>query len=279
MALLKILPKQIKELGVISQEEVYQIPSIFKEFNELIGLPKHPATMQPMPLMPYQENLHKIIIETKRHKFHINKARQIGFTEIILRIMAFESFGRYAGGKIKIIAGTREAMAKKEMHRFQLLFKNIWDQVVESSTDKLLILKNGTEIEALPSNSEAIRGDTQIKAIFLDEAAHYNLIDDSVVMDAIGPIVDTNKSDLFMISTPNGKRGFFYEIDINDNDYLKMKYRLEDAGWLYSQDDIKQMLSRKDIDVEQEYLNQYTSTRQAVFGSSFNQEYFEAETY
>ncbi len=29
--------------------------------------------------------------------------------------------------------------------------------------------KNGTEIEGLPSNSEAIRGDTKIKAILIDE--------------------------------------------------------------------------------------------------------------
>ena len=58
-------------------------------------------------------------------KFHVNKSRQIGLTEIVLRIVQYLAFSKYAGGRIMIIAGTREKTTKKVMDRLKLLFQNI----------------------------------------------------------------------------------------------------------------------------------------------------------
>ena len=102
-----------------------------------------------------------------------------------------------------IIAGTREKTSKKIMQRFKQLFDNI-PQFIKSSTDLITELTNGTTIEALPSNSEAIRDDAKINCVFIDETAFFNRVDDSIVMDAVRPIIMTNKSDFFVISTPNG---------------------------------------------------------------------------
>ena len=40
-------------------------------------------------------------------------------------------------------------------------------------------------------------------------------------MNAIEPIVLTNKSDLYLVSTPRGQRGFFYEIGISPRMILR----------------------------------------------------------
>jgi len=191
-------------------------------FSHKIGMPQHPATLQPMQYMSHQiEFIDYLTKDDRQKKIHVNKSRQIGFTEIVLRTIQYLSFHKYAGGKIMIIAGTREKTSKKIMQRFKLLFENI-PQYIKSSNDLITELTNGTLIEALPSNSEAIRGDTKIKCVFIDEAAHFNRIDDSVVMDAVRPIIMTNKSDFFVISTPNGPQGFFYEIERSSNDYYMM---------------------------------------------------------
>lgn len=267
------------QLG-LDQEVVEQkvIPSDFEEFNKLIGLPKHPATLQEMPLMPYQLGFVNQISDDRNGLYHINKSRQIGVTELILRVIAYHSFFKYKGGRILIIAGTREKTAAKIMQRFKQLFYNIpW--TVEDSRNVLHIkLVNGTEIEALPSNSEAIRGDTKIKAIFVDEAAHFRLQDDSVVIDALEPVVFTNKSDLFLVSTPNGRRGFFYSISESQNEFHKIRWDYTCAiGYIYSKDDIKKELQRNDIDTEQEYMCQFTTTRSAIFGDNFAEENYEEE--
>ena len=56
-------------------------------FSHRVGLPEHPATLQPMKFMPHQDDLVKQALSEKHMKFHVNKSRQIGLTEICLRII------------------------------------------------------------------------------------------------------------------------------------------------------------------------------------------------
>ena len=257
---------RVEALESNTQTTLLEIPQNFIKFNDLIGLPKHPATYKPMELMQYQKEFFKSIENTDYHKFHICKSRQIGCTELILRILTFRCFNKYAGGNILIIAGTRELTTKAIMQRFKNLFNNISHEIVNSS-DLTIELRNGTVITGYPSNSDSIRGLTKISAIFLDEAAHFNLIIDSKVMDAVSPIVDTNKSDLFMISTPNGPSGFFYDIYTSDTDYMKFEYDIWEAvGWIYSKSKAEEMLQDPIHDTDQEYLNKFTTGRDSIWG-------------
>ena len=258
--------ERLKHLEQKNQTTILTIPNDFLLFNDMIGLPRHPSTLEPTALMNYQKAFFKTIDHTDYHKFHVNKSRQIGFTELILRILAFRCFNKYAGGNIIIISGTRELTAKAIMQRFKNLFYNISHEIVNQS-DISLELKNGTIIKAYPSNSDSIRGLTKISAIFLDEAAHFNLIDDSKVLDSIEPIVSTNQSDLFMISTPNGPRGFFYDIDTGDNDYLTFTYNIYEAvGTIYTKEQAKNMLADTVHDTDQEFLNKFTTGRDSIWG-------------
>ena len=251
-------------------------------FSHKIGLPKHPANNQEMKFMPHQLDLIKQSMAKKQVKFHVNKSRQIGLTEIVLRIIQYHCFHKYQGGKILIIAGTREKTTNTVMNRLKLLFGEIRSTVKDDRHDLNIVLKNGTEIEGKPSNSEAIRGETKIRAIVVDEAAHFALVDDSVVLDAIEPILHTNKSDIFLVSTPKGQRGFFYTIANEQNDYKKLQYDFTNAiGWIYTQKEMDEELKRTDIDTDQEYRCQFTSARSSIFGVIKDEaiEDFEVEEY
>ncbi len=246
--------------------------------THLVGLPRHPATMQEMRFMLHQENFVFIMGKPRQRKIHVNKSRQIGYTEIVLRYIQYLCLNKYAGGHVRFITGIRVETAKLLMHRFRRLFDNIRDVVVDES-DLEMTLMNGTHILALPSTSGAIRGDTKINCIFIDEAAHFGRIDDSIVMDAIHPIVFTNKSDIVMISTPNGPRGFFYKIDKDENDYHKIKENI----WcgvpnIYTKEEAEAELKRTDIDVDQEYLNQYTTGKDSIFGTVLAEEIGDFDT-
>lgn len=239
----------------------------FQEFNDIIGLPKHPQTFKEHCLTKIQTKLfNENIHPTKQIKLHLNKARQCGWTELMLRILAFHSFHKYAGGKIIIIAGTREKTTKDIFYRFISLFRNIPEYIAD--TGSLYIkLFNGTEVYGMPANPEAVSGWTKIKAFLLDESAKWNLIDDYPVINSIMPIVKTNKSDLFMISTPKGPRGFFYEIDINENNFTKLTIDIHEGGSeLYTADERQQMIDSSEEDPDQEYLNKYTTGRDSIWG-------------
>ncbi len=231
--------------------------------------------------MDYQVAFYKTTVSSRRRKFHINKSRQIGFTELVLRILQYEAFHKYKNYRLLIIAGTREKTTKKIIARMYKLFAEI-EFTIEEHSDLIIKLRNGTVIEGLPASSDSIRGDTKIKAIFVDEAAHFNLVDDSVVMDAVMPIVRTNKSDLFLISTPRGRRGFFYNVDEGEPDksFHKLKYPIWTAvGTIYTKQEAKDMLADPTVDADQEYLNKYTTSRSSVFGDAFTEGEHEQEVY
>ena len=259
--------KRLQHLESKKNATLLEIPQDFVKFNKLIGLPRHPHTREPTQLMQCQINFFKSINNTDYRKFHLNKSRQAGWTECILRILAFRCFNKYAGGKIIIIAGTREKTTKKIITRFRDLFRKIPESIKKASDSLIVELTNGTVIEGLPASAEAITGDTKIDCIFMDEAAKWNLQDDQPVMNAIMPIVDINKSDLFMISTPKGPRGFFYNIDMDDNDFLKFKSDIWEAvDQIYTDEEAKVMLEDRITDVDQEYLNKYTTGRDSIWG-------------
>jgi len=249
-------------------------------FTHKIGLPKHPDTLVPTPIAPYQLEFIDTISNTNHREFHVNKSRQIGFTEIMLRILQYRGFNKYKGKLNIIIAGTREKTTKHIFGRFVALYDNIPQEIERKEGNLGLRLRDGTEFIGLPASPEAITGLTKIGAIFVDEAAKFNLIDDQPVMNAVKPIVDINRSDLFLISTPKGRRGFFYNIDIEENSFLKLKYNIwHGVPWIYTKERAEEMLKDPTVDGEQEYLNQYTTSRSSIFGSDYTEEEYEAEVY
>ncbi len=269
--------KDVLTSGSLSIEALGRLS--FEEFNKVIGLPKHPRTLEPMNLSPYQLELFQLTEARQNRKRIINKGRQMGFTEVFQRINAAGGFKWYAGKKIINIAGTREKTAKEIHQRVRSLFNNIENTIADNGTDLWFKLKNGTEYQALPSNPQAIRGLTKVAKVGVDEDAHFDMQDDTPIIDAIMPLVDTNHSDLDLYSTPNGPKGHFYQIYTGQNDFLKREYPIWRAeGSLYTKQEIAVMLANKTIDVDQEYLCQFTTGRNNIF-SVFKKTSFEAETY
>jgi Terminase large subunit, T4likevirus-type, N-terminal len=70
-----------------------------------------------------------------------------------------------------------------------------------------LELENGSRIISLPGSERTIRGLASVDLIVLDEAAR---VEDELLA-AIRPMLAVSNGSLFALSTPAGKRGWFYE--------------------------------------------------------------------
>jgi len=63
--------------------------------------------------------------------------------------------------------------------------------------------------------------------VYISEAAHINMLDDSKVYDALHPnIANIENADFIIESTPNGRRGFFWDLwderpDAQANAYMR----------------------------------------------------------
>ena len=250
--------------------------------SHVVGLPTHPATQLPMPITDFQmDYVEKVIAEVTNngtmsdeewlrlsHKFHVLKGRQMGFTEITLRIIQYFCFSRYAGQNIGIMAATNGRLANQDLKRFARLFKNIPEVVTQGVKANKFILVDGTNIEAFPASEEAMTGLTNFACVFLDESGKWKLIDDTPVFNSILPIIDSNGADLFLVSTPKGPIKMFYKIYKDPKDYVMLKYDIwRTEGNMYNKEQIEEMLNTSKADPNQEYLCQFTIGEDSIFGT------------
>ncbi len=247
-----------------------------------VGLPRHPATQLEMPLTHFQIDFVKKVIDavtnpgTKskedwdrlHHAFHLNKGRQMGFTEIVLRIIQYFCFNRYAGRNVGIMAATNGELAKKNLRRFYRLFANIKSMLKGPLKGRIVEIINNTVVEAFPASEEAVTGDTNYAAFFMDESAKWKLVDDTPVFNSVMPIIRMNGADLYLVSTPKGPIKMFYKIKKDPQEFVMMEYDIWQAeGNIYTTEQIKVMLATTKEDPNQEYLCKFTIGEHSILGA------------
>ena len=70
-----------------------------------------------------------------------------------------------------------------------------------------LMLPNGSRIVGLPRMEDTIRGFSAVSMLVIDEASRVS----DEMYEALRPMLAVGDGDLWMMSTPRGKSGFFYE--------------------------------------------------------------------
>ena len=185
----------------------------------------------------------------------------------MLRILAYFAYSKYKGKKIAIVAGTRVETTQEIFDRLKALFRNISDTVAVTAADEIR-LKNGTSFHVVPASKHAINGWSGFGAFLLDESAFWNLEEDSVILNSFLPIARTNSSDVFMISNPNGPRGFFYHIiEAPSPSWHKLEIDIHEGGKeLYTSEQIQEMIDSSDEDPASAYLCKFVGGKDSIFG-------------
>ena len=241
--------------------------------QHVFGLPRHRITGLPCVPAPHQlrfagDVIGKRLSDPQAPAFHhLCKGRQMGFTEIAVRILAHLAFSAYAGRNVGIMAATTGKLAVKDLRRLYALFANIPQVVAAPLKGNGFYLVNGTHFEAFPASEEAVTGDTQYGAIMLDESAKWRLVDDRPVFNSVEPIIRSSAADLLLISTPKGPVKMFYKIHKNPRAYVKHRYPIWEAeGSMYTRAQIDEMLAESQADPKQEYECEFTLGEGSIFG-------------
>lgn len=250
-------------------------PKTFEAFNEMIGLPLHPATLKPCKMTGYQIEYDKRW--SVNHKLIVNKSRKIGATDSALRSIAYRCLDEYVGHSVMIVAGNRQSQANIFLERFDDLFKGhdgkgwskewTYEKMVRKKTSSYMELAWGVQIYALPALPTALRGLENVKCVFFSEAAHINRLEDSKVYTALRPITSNDPDCDFIIeSTPNGKRGFFFDLWAKSKEFDKLTISYDEAlGLVLSEKDVLTLKNDPKIDFEQEYNCKFTSSQTSAF--------------
>ena len=189
-----------------------------------------------------------------------------------------------------ILAGTKQEMSNRFLARFKAIFgKGFTDNsgvfwttskkpragereiFSEQKSSHKLTMYNGINIQAYPAN-EAVRGEENIICVFISEAAFSNLIDDSKVYNAVHPnVANIKNADFIMESTPNGKRGYYWELGdrgphgkSKDYKYIEQPHTIS-IGKLLDKEFIEEERKNPKIDFDQEYCCKFTTSLTSVF--------------
>jgi hypothetical protein len=135
----------------------------------------------------------------------LNCCRQAGKSTVVaLRALA-ESLW-HADTRVLIVS--RSLRQSTELFRIITdFYRQLGEPIRQSSTKGELLLNNNSRIVCLPCKEETIRGFSSISLLILDEAAR--VPDD--LYRAVRPMLAVSNGRMICLSTPCGKRGFFYD--------------------------------------------------------------------
>ncbi len=124
-------------------------------------------------------------------------------------------------------------------------------------------LPNGSRIVSLPPNEETIRGYSKPRLVIMDEASR---IPDDVYLCLRPMRLASPNWELWLISTPFGQRGFFYQESRNP-EIKKYKHTVTDAlkAGRVSQQFIDEESRKGDIYFRQEFQCEFLSNMQSLF--------------
>lgn len=144
-----------------------------------------------------------------------NKANKVGVTDLYLRLnIQRGTIGDCRGYQI-LYGSSKLGLANENIQRTAEMFDRsdkLRPYLYGEPSASHIRLKNGTEYIAIPRKVSSLRSWPRVKSIFLDEAAHYELLEDEAFFSAaLGRLVNT-AGHLDIVSTPHGQRGYFYRV-------------------------------------------------------------------
>ena len=97
----------------------------------------------------------------------------------------------------------------------------------DGTNARSIVFPNGSKILPLPAHADYVRGFTA-NMLIIDEAARVK----EDVFAAATPMLATTSGDLWLLSTPNGRRGTFYDVwsgtDLADDKWLRIEGKASD---------------------------------------------------
>lgn len=134
-------------------------------------------------------------------------------------------------------------------------------QITEESSLRLE-LANGSRIVSLPGSEQTIRGFSSVGLLIVDEAA----VCEDALFFSIKPMLAVSGGRVILLSTPRGKRGFFFDAWENGgDDWQRIKITAEQCPRISPQWLENERRVMPDFWFRQEFLCQFVETSDQIF--------------
>ena len=146
------------------------------------------------------------VLETRRQRGLLNCCRQWGKSTLGAAMAVHQAY-TISDSLTLVISPSARQSGEFVRKAARFLEKLGIQPKGDGDNEMSLLLPNRARIVGLPGNEVTVRGFSAVSLMLIDEAAR---VSDGMYR-AVRPMLAVSRGKLWLLSTPHGKRGFFYE--------------------------------------------------------------------
>lgn len=149
-----------------------------------------------------------VVLASDSPRIIINAARQSGKSTITSTYPCWTA--KYVYKSLSIVLAPTESQSQDDMEKVQefILCDSTYPQHDPPAATHVKVNETRSRIRVVPATQSA-RGKSKPNVVILDEASQ---IEDIIYTEVVKPMFTDNPGRLILLSTPHGKRGFFFDI-------------------------------------------------------------------
>src|SRR5215831_5625656 len=146
------------------------------------------------------------LLASRAPRVILNCTRQWGKSTVTAARAVFEAWSKK--GSLTLVVSPSERQSGELVRKARRFAAMVEGKIRGDGQNRCSILfGNGSRIVGVPSREDTIRGFSAVSLLLVDEASR---VEDELY-DAVKPMLAVSNGSLWLMSTPNGKRGFFWE--------------------------------------------------------------------
>jgi hypothetical protein len=213
------------------------------------------------------------VLRSKAKRGILNCSRQWGKSTVAAAKAVHRALAE--PGSLVVIASPTERQsaeflrkAKGMMSRLKLKARGDGDNPLS------LMFPNGSRIVGLPGTEATVRGFSAVSLILIDEASR---VDDELYK-ALRPMLAVGRGDLWLMSTPYGKRGFFFECwEHGGAEWMRVRGPATECSRIAPEFLEEERREMGPLYFSQEYLCEFNSVGSEVFARELVERAFDSD--
>jgi hypothetical protein len=151
------------------------------------------------------DDLQAQVLRSRSKRLLLNCSRQWGKSSVCAIAALYRAWFR--PGSLVVVTGPSGRQSGEFVDKVREFASRLDIKPRGDGRNKSLVLPNKSRIVGVPSKHTTVRGFSGASMLIFDEAAHAS---DRLYL-AMRPVLAASGGDLWCLSTPNGKRGFFWD--------------------------------------------------------------------
>lgn len=158
------------------------------------------------------------VLRSPASRMLLNCSRQSGKSTITAVLALHEA--QYVPGSLVLLLSPSQRQSAELFRKLAMFYTATGATVPPKAESALrLELENGSRIISLPATEATVRGYSAVDLLLIDEASRVP----SPLYTAVRPMLAVSGGRLIAMSTPWGKRGWFYEAWRSDDDWHRIE--------------------------------------------------------